>query len=205
MNDKTIWAMTLGGLRRKLRAMAYKNSVLIMEHYENPWWCILKKYGARVVFMPKRLGLVIGPVSDLMAFSNLEVDMHILKDNQKLKLEVNPVSAKGNPTLVQGVSWKASPEGLLEVKASEDGMSVELKAKGPLGVAQVVVTADADLGGGYEELIGILDIEIKAGKAAKLDISVGPAEDVVEVAPAPEPTPEPAPVPEEPTTPDPVA
>jgi hypothetical protein len=57
-------------------------------------------------------------------------------------------------------------------------MSVTATALGKLGVCQVNVKVDADLGDGVEEIFGSVDIEVKAGKAVNLGIDAGAPEEI---------------------------
>ena len=59
------------------------------------------------------------------------------------------------------------------IAASEDGLSAVISSTGKLGVCQVNVTVDVDMGEGVEAITGTLDIEVKAGKAVDLGMDVG--------------------------------
>ena len=61
---------------------------------------------------------------------------------------------------------------------SEDGLSAVVSSLGKLGVCQVNVSADADLGEGAEAIAGTVDIEVKAGKAVSVGIDAGAPEEV---------------------------
>lgn len=109
-----------------------------------------------------------------------EVKMLILLDNQKVSLEVVPVSVKGNVAQLDGVPvWSVSDESLVTVEPSEDGLSAVVKAIGPVGIAQVAVKGDADLGEGVVEITGTLDVEIQASSAASFTINAGIPEENV--------------------------
>lgn len=100
---------------------------------------------------------------------------YVLRDDQKLPVAVAPVDAYGNPARIDGVpAWSVSDDVLLELQdIAVDGLSVTVVPKGPLGVAQVQVTADADLGAGFRAITGVLDIQIEAGEAVSLGIVPG--------------------------------
>lgn len=88
---------------------------------------------------------------------------------------LQPVDSFGNPARVDGVPvWGVSDESILDVGPSADGLSAIVSAVGTVGVAQVTVSADADLGDGVRELTGILDVEVLAGEAVALSITAGP-------------------------------
>lgn len=90
----------------------------------------------------------------------------VLTDAQKVALSVAFTTKAGNPASVDGApQWVSSDPTVIQVVQSEDGLSAEAIAVGPLGVAQVSVTADADLGEGVSTITGVLDIEVKASQA----------------------------------------
>ena len=104
--------------------------------------------------------------------------MQTITDKQKFPVSVAFVSAAGNPAKVDGAPvWSSSDETILKVTAAEDGMSASVEAVGPVGTAQVVVKADADLGEGVKEISGVLDVEVLASEAVAASLSAGPATD----------------------------
>jgi hypothetical protein len=117
----------------------------------------------------------VGPVSEQALVSKQKgVLMLVMTDSQKVALSIAVVDAKGNPAAVDGApSWTSSDPSVLTVDAAPDGLSAVATAVGPLGTAQVNVTADADLGEGTETINGLLDISIVGGKAVSLSIGVG--------------------------------
>jgi hypothetical protein len=99
----------------------------------------------------------------------------VITDSQKFTASIQPVDARGNPALVDGVPvWTASNPEVLSVSISPDGMSADVAAVGPLGSGQVSVEADADLGEGVRAITGVLDVEVKAGEAVKLVVNTAP-------------------------------
>ncbi len=104
--------------------------------------------------------------------------MLTLTDSQKVGLSIQPVDAKGNPAPVDGApQWAVSDEALLTLQVADDGLSAELFAAGPLGNAQVTVSADADLGAGVTTIQGILDVTVVGGQAVSLAIAAGTPEE----------------------------
>jgi hypothetical protein len=101
--------------------------------------------------------------------------MFKLPDNQKVPVSIAFTDAAGNPAPVDGVPvWTASDNGtLLTLEVSTDGMFCMIIANGPLGTAQVNVSADADLGAGVVTITGLLDIEVVAGQAVNVMINPG--------------------------------
>jgi len=100
----------------------------------------------------------------------------ILTDVQKFTASIKPVDAKGNPAAVDGLPlWSASDPAILQITPASDGLSAEVLAVGPLGNAQVIVTADADLGEGVVGITGVLEVEVMASAAVALNVTAGPA------------------------------
>lgn len=101
----------------------------------------------------------------------------ILTDEQKVTLSIQPLTQAGNPAKVDGKPvWSVSNPELISISESEDGLSVVASTVGPLGSAQVSVSADADLGEGVRELFSILDVEVIAAEAVSLGIVAGTPE-----------------------------
>lgn len=81
-------------------------------------------------------------------------------------------SARGNAAAVQSVVFSSSNEAVLAVVDNGDG-TAKASAVGPAGSAQLIVTADADLGEGVKNITGTLDVEVVAGDAAIIVIEAG--------------------------------
>jgi hypothetical protein len=96
-----------------------------------------------------------------------------LTDIQKVALSISAVDAAGNPAPIETVSWVSSDTNILTVEASADGLSAVATTVGPLGTAQVQVTADVRMGVGEVNLQGILDVEVIASEAVALNIAAG--------------------------------
>lgn len=100
--------------------------------------------------------------------------MLVLTDIQKVEFSVSAVSAAGNPASLDGAPvWTSSDDSVLTLVVSEDGLTCEAVTTGKLGVAQVKVVADADLGEGVTSLTGVLDVEVVASQAVNLEIKPG--------------------------------
>jgi len=107
---------------------------------------------------------------DLMAIT--------LTDTQKVSVSITPVDAKGNAARVDGVPfWSTGDLSVLAVVPADNGLSAEVFALGPLGVTQVIVTADADLGEGVKPITGILDVTVIGGEAVALTVNTGVPEE----------------------------
>lgn len=104
--------------------------------------------------------------------------MLLLRVTQKCGLALDPVDAHGNPATVDGVpSWTSSDDTVVTVEPETDGMRAVVKGAGKPGSAQVNVRADARSGPEVVELIGVLDVEVKAGEAVSLGIKTGTPEE----------------------------
>lgn len=98
-----------------------------------------------------------------------------LPDDKTVAASVAFVGAKGNPAVVDGAPvWGTDRPDLLSVTAAEDGLSATIAPVGPLGTAQVTVTADADLDEGEtRELVVLGSVEVIAGEAVAGVINFG--------------------------------
>lgn len=103
-----------------------------------------------------------------------EEDMIQITDVQKVKARLSPIDAAGNPAQVQAgsVSWASSDPAILSVTPNPaDEMEAEVVAIGPLGSAQVQVSADADLGDGVKSINGIGDVQVIASEATTVGLA----------------------------------
>jgi hypothetical protein len=103
----------------------------------------------------------------------------VLTDSQQAPLQINPTTKKGNPAPIDGDPvWGTSDAEVVTLEVDPtDAKKVVAKATGKLGTAQVNVSVDADMGSGFEELVGLLDVEVVAGKAATVGIEAGAPEE----------------------------
>ena len=99
-----------------------------------------------------------------------------LTDIQKVTLSISAVDAAGNPAPIENATWVSSNPAVLTVVASTDGLSAVATTVGPLGNAQVQVSADARIGEGEVVLQGVLDVEVIASEATALNIAAGTPE-----------------------------
>ena len=101
-----------------------------------------------------------------------------LPDDQMIHVAVTYVDMQGNPAVVDGpVTWTSSDTTILivdpwtpsgsdtvPVGVPENGLAT-VSPVGPLGQAQVSVTADVDMGSGVTPLVTLMDIAVIAGTA----------------------------------------
>lgn len=120
----------------------------------------------------------IGPVMIKSYNKWSDIDMALaLTDEQKVALSIEPKTAAGNPARLDGVPvWSVSDAEFLTLEVAPDGLSAVATTTGKLGVCQIQVTADADLGDGVRELTALLDIQLVAAEAVTLGIVAGTPE-----------------------------
>jgi hypothetical protein len=113
---------------------------------------------------------VVDPGVNLITLEPEGLQMLKLTSVQAQALEFKALDKKRNPAKVDGAPvWTSSNEAVATVEQSEDGLTAVVKAVGP-GTAQVNSTADADLGEGVRQLIGVLDVEVAAAEAVTIEI-----------------------------------
>jgi hypothetical protein len=175
MNPFQVWCCTERALKLKLGSL---RNIEILALFHGPWWWICR-YGAEVRYKPGKLKFAYGPVAETLRTVAEENAMLIITDSQKVALSIKPVTKAGNPAPVDGKPvWSLGCEDHLKLEVSEDGLSVVISSLGKLGVCQVNVSADADLGEGVEAIAGTVDIEVKAGKAVSVGIEAGVPEEI---------------------------
>jgi len=132
----------------------------------------------------------------------------IITVDQQVTLSVAFTDKAGNPAFVDGDPVWTSTDAAVEIVATDSPFVVIARSTG-VGVAQVRVEADADLGEGVKPVTALADVEVVAGEAIAAVIAAGTPEDkpvpvVEEPAPA-DPAPvDPAPVDPAPVDPAPV-
>lgn len=113
----------------------------------------------------------VGDVSIEMEGDWLMLKMPI---DRKVTATVAFKDRAGNSAPVDGVpAWSVQPDGLLTCESSEDGMSATFTPTGTLGTAQVIVTADAEIGDGITNLTLEGYIELVGGQAVTGVIDFG--------------------------------
>lgn len=97
-----------------------------------------------------------------------------MSSTQQVGVSVEFKDKKGNPAKVDGVpEWMTDNSDVLIVTPAGDGMSCIVAAAGPLGVGNITLTADADLGTGVVPVIGTLEVTITAGPATTVTLTPG--------------------------------
>jgi hypothetical protein len=113
--------------------------------------------------------------------------MYTLPVDKMVAMQVAYVDVQGNPATIDGlVGWVSSDDNVVKVTVdAEDSTICSVTPAGKAGQAQVIATADADLGGGVRQLVTTCDIEVIAGEAVAGTIQ--PLGDPEPIAPHPEP------------------
>jgi uncharacterized small protein (DUF1192 family) len=117
-----------------------------------------------------------GAARVLFYFGEKEIISMFQKVTQPLPLaSVSFKDVLGNAAKVDGVpAWSVTDSTLGTLAVSEDGMSAQFTATGPLGKFKFQVKADADLGAGIVEIFGESEeIELIAGDASVVEIKIG--------------------------------
>jgi hypothetical protein len=92
---------------------------------------------------------------------------YTLPNDHQVQVQISYVDAKGNPAQVDGpVAWSSSNEAVLTVEVdAADSTLATIVPGDQLSQAQVVATADADLGEGVKQIVTTMDVTIVAGEA----------------------------------------
>ena len=102
--------------------------------------------------------------------------MFVLQDDEQVPLTIAPTDAAGNPAVLDEVpTWVvggANP-GILTLTPSADGLSCVAAAAGPLGTAQIQVTAAADASTGGQAVTGTLDVQVVGSTVSSLGVNAG--------------------------------
>jgi hypothetical protein len=110
-----------------------------------------------------------------IVFYNLEgkeITKMEMKINQKLKVSVGFKDKAGNAAKVDGLpQWELSDAALGALVVAEDGLSADFSPAGGIGLCDIKVKADADLGEGVKAIEGQLPLDIQAGEAEVVELS----------------------------------
>jgi hypothetical protein len=108
---------------------------------------------------------------------------YTLANDHKVQVQISYVDAKGNPAAVDGpVAWTSSNEAVLTVEVDATDLTLATVMPGDqLSQAQVVATADADLGEGVKQIVTTMDVTIVAGEA--VSGTIAPVGEAVPITP----------------------
>lgn len=107
----------------------------------------------------------------------------VLTATQQVGGQIEPKDRKGNTAKVEAgsVTYSSSNDAVATVEKDEsDETKFTVKAKGT-GVAQIDISADADLGEGVKTITGFLGVEVTSAEAAGFGVNVGTPEEQPEV------------------------
>jgi len=98
--------------------------------------------------------------------------------SQKVTVEIQAVDSNGNPAQVEAGSINVSssnPEVCSIVRDAENENRFDIYGSnnGTVGVAQIDISADADLGEGVSTITGFIGVEITPKQAVGLGITIG--------------------------------
>jgi len=100
--------------------------------------------------------------------------MLFLKTTQNVSLTFSPTDNAGNTVPVRGVpAWTVSDAAVVQLTVASDGLSCTAQAVGEVGIAQVHVTADANMGDGFVKITDFVSIEVQDGIYVPSSIIVG--------------------------------
>lgn len=140
----------------------------------------------------------IGPVSDQKSHPSLKTRIIsgfdkpkenatmalVMTAIQECDLSVSFKDSQGNVAAVENIEWGSSDPGIvLVIPDTSDPSKAKAKATGTVGTGQVNVKADARVGEGTNEIVGLLDVDILAAEASVVEISAGTPVDSPSVEP----------------------
>lgn len=103
--------------------------------------------------------------------------MITLTDVQEVSLLVAGESAAGNPAALEGIAVTSSDETVITVSTGEAENEFWLSSTGKVGTSQIQVKADARIGPGVSELLGVETLNVVGGEAIKLNLQFGEPSD----------------------------
>jgi hypothetical protein len=92
-----------------------------------------------------------------------------------IDVAISFVDSKGKPAKVDGVpTWTASDSTVVDsITAAPDGMSAKIHVTDTIGVSQVTVNADVDLGTGTNNVDFVDSVSVIAGDAVAANFTFG--------------------------------
>lgn len=97
-----------------------------------------------------------------------------LTDTQKFAFAIGDIKDRvGNATTLQDPTWSVTDPAVIELTVAADGLSGSGRAVGPLGVCDLHLDADADLGDSVVPIQGITEFEVVPSRATVVNIRIG--------------------------------
>jgi hypothetical protein len=154
----------------------------------------------RVVFQVT-IGEQSGPVAKTPQFLGPPphrrhlVMLHTITDSQRLTLTPKFLTKKGNIAPIENPVWSADNTEVVALElgtVGEDkkftpdpaGLSCRVSAMGPLGVANVTLKGDSDIGDGEKPIFGTASVQVGPGEAVSIELMASPPEEI-DAPPAP--------------------
>jgi hypothetical protein len=99
----------------------------------------------------------------------------VITDLQQVALTISATDTVGNPAPLDGApSWTSSDPTIATVTPdATNPLMASVASVGPLGVATVTVSADADMGTGVTTISATFDLEVVGSQAGALTIAAG--------------------------------
>lgn len=98
-----------------------------------------------------------------------------ITNEQKVQVTLQPLTAAGNPAILDGAPVWAVTEGDATLEVAEDGLSAFLVSGAADVNSTIAVTADADLGEGVVALADTITLAVVAASASTLGLVAGEA------------------------------
>ena len=119
----------------------------------------------------------------IMFTGGVRMDL-VITSSQQFRVDIEPVDKAGNPSTLASVPmWSVSDPALLVVEPAADGMSAVVSATGKLGTAQVGVAVEGNPTSEVNKIAGTVDVQVVAGKAVSLRLTLGAATEIQPAAP----------------------
>lgn len=98
--------------------------------------------------------------------------------SQKVTVEISAVDSNGNPAPVEpgSINIQSSDENICSIvrdPEAENKFEIRGNNAGVVGVAQVDISADADLGDGVKTINGFIGVEITPKEAIGFGLNIG--------------------------------
>ena len=96
-----------------------------------------------------------------------------ITNEEKVQVTLAPLSAAGNPAVLDGAPVWTVVSGDATLEVAEDGLSAFLVSGAPDTNSQIQVSADADLGEGIVTLVDVIDLAVVLAQASVLGLVAG--------------------------------
>lgn len=121
---------------------------------------------------------VVDTGTEILEFKGNET--MILKAGQSVAVALKPVDRFGNPAGYDETvppKWASSAPDVCTVTPNAGNLSAAVQSVGKMGTAQISCVIDAKPGAEVKEIVGVLDIEVKAGEAVMVTLEAGIPQD----------------------------